>query len=236
MDGSLILSCFFKALGQLDDPRFLRVTGLGIVLALALLAGLGVGLAVLADAILPHSLTLPWWGTVPLRPALWGWAAALLTMGLSVILMVPVAAMMSGLFLDRVADAVEAEHYPGLPPAAPQPMLRSVGANLSFAALVLVANLLALFVYLLSGPFAPLVFVALNGWLLGREYFDLAATRRLGPGPARAMRRANAGTVWVAGMLMCAPLAVPVANLLVPVIGAATFTHLFHALWREGRV
>jgi uncharacterized protein involved in cysteine biosynthesis len=228
----VILSSVFKALGQLDDPRFLRVLGLGIALSLALLAAFGTGLALLADAALPHSLALPWVGTIPLRPSLWGWAAGLLTLGLSVILMVPVAAMMSGLFLDRVADAVEDRHYPGLPAAPPTPILASLMANLSFAALVLVANLLGLLLYLVSGPFAPLVFVALNGWLLGREYFDVAAARRLGPGPARALRRANAGTVWVTGMLMCAPLAVPALNLLVPVLGAATFTHLFHALWR----
>jgi CysZ protein len=228
----VILPSLVKALGQLDDPRFLRVLGLGVALALVLLAGMGAGLGLLADAILPDSLSLPWIGTVPLRPSLWGWAAALLTLGLSVILMVPVAAMMSGLFLDRVADAVEDRHYPALPPATPVPVLQSLGANLSFAALVLAANLIGLLLYLLSGPFAPLVFVALNGWLLGREYFDVAATRRLDPGAARALRRANAGTVWVAGMLMCLPLTVPVVNLLVPVLGAATFTHLFHALRR----
>ena len=36
-----------------------------------------------------------------------------------------------------------------------------------------------------------------------------------------------------AGALMAVPLSVPLVNLAVPVVGAATFTHLFHALRRR---
>lgn len=84
--------------------------------------------------------------------------------------------------------------------------------------------------YLLLPPLAPLIFLALNGFLLGREYFQLIAARRLGRAGARALRRRHAATIWLAGALMALPLLVPVVNLLVPVIGAATFTHLYHRL------
>jgi uncharacterized protein involved in cysteine biosynthesis len=44
------------------------------------------------------------------------------------------------------------------------------------------------------------------------------------------MLRANRGQVWLAGCLMAIPLFVPILNLVVPTLGAATFTHLYHRL------
>jgi CysZ protein len=71
--------------------------------------------------------------------------------------------------------------------------------------------------------------------LLGREYFTLVAQRRL-PGPeVAALRRRNRLAIWAAGVLMAVPLTLPLANLVVPVLGAATFTHLFHRLAAAGR-
>jgi uncharacterized protein involved in cysteine biosynthesis len=86
-----------------------------------------------------------------------------------------------------------------------------------------------------TGPFYILVFWALNGFLLGREYFAMAAMRRLPRDQARAMRRRNFLTIWAAGILMALGLSLPLANLLVPVLGAATFTHLYHRLAASGR-
>ena len=40
---------------------------------------------------------------------------------------------------------------------------------------------------------------------------------------------------WLAGTLMAAPLSIPLVNLLVPVLGVATFTHLFHRLAERAR-
>ena len=92
------------------------------------------------------------------------------------------------------------------------------------------ANLLALLAYLLLAPLAPLIFVALNGWLLGREYFSVAALRRLSPGEAQLLRSRHTMEIWALGALVALPLAIPVVNLLVPTLGAAAFTHLFHRL------
>ena len=79
----------------------------------------------------------------------------------------------------------------------------------------------------------PVLFWSLNGYLLGREYFTLVAQRRIGRGEAKALWRANRARIWGAGILMAAPLSIPLINLLIPVFGVATFTHLFHRLNRR---
>ena len=106
------------------------------------------------------------------------------------------------------------------------------GWTLAFLGVILLANAAAFALYLLLPPFAPLIFLGLNGALLGREYVLLAARRRMGREDARRFARTHGGTVWLAGALMALPLTVPVLNLLVPVLGAATFTHLVHRLGR----
>jgi uncharacterized protein involved in cysteine biosynthesis len=76
------------------------------------------------------------------------------------------------------------------------------------------------------------VFWLVNGYLLGREYFQLVAMRRLGAAGAANLRRHFGPRIWLAGVLMAVPLSVPVLNLIVPVIGVAVFTHQFHRLAR----
>ena len=110
--------------------------------------------------------------------------------------------------------------------------IRTLVWSLGFFALLVVVNALALVVYLFSGPLAPFVFWSVNGFLLGREYFQLVAMRRIGRDGAKALRRKHGFSIFVAGLLMTIPLSIPIINLLVPVLGAATFTHQFHRLNR----
>jgi uncharacterized protein involved in cysteine biosynthesis len=95
---------------------------------------------------------------------------------------------------------------------------------------LIAANLLALILYAILTPFAPFIFWGMNGFLLGREYFTLAAMRRLGRDGARKLRAKHSTTVWLAGTLMAIPLSVPLVNLVIPIIGVATFTHIYHRL------
>lgn len=226
----MIFRAFLLSLGQLGDRRFLRVVLWGVLLSVALLAGVYAGFVALLDWVTPETLTLPIVGEVAWVQDLLGWGSLLLMIGLSVFLMVPVAAMFSGLFLEDVAHAVEARHYPGLPDLPRQPLIDSAIGAVNFFGVLVAVNLLALLLYGVVGPLAPLMFWAVNGYLLGREYFEMAATRRIGRTGAKALRKANAGRIWLAGCLMAAPLSLPFINLVIPVLGAATFTHLFHML------
>ncbi|HEY0213029.1 MAG TPA: EI24 domain-containing protein [Paenirhodobacter sp.] len=226
----MMFTSLLRGWRDLMRPGALKILILGIALALALLIALGVGLIWVLGLILPETVNLPFWGPVSWVDAAAGWMAVAIFVFASIFLMAPVASIFTGFFLDDVAGLVEREHYPDLPPVRGLGLWESLGDTLKFFGVVIAANLLALMIYPFVIPFAPFLFLGLNGYLLGREYFQMAALRRMSRADARALYERNALTVWATGALMAVPLAVPVLNLVVPVVGAAAFTHLFHQL------
>jgi CysZ protein len=226
----VIFTDFARAVAQLGDGRFLRVMGIGILLSLALLAVAYAGLLWLVQWFDPSQIALPLIGKITFLTDLLGWASLFFMLFLSMFLMIPVASAITALFLDDVAQAVEDRHYPHLPTVGRVPFWQGLVETVNFLGVLIAANLLALALAAFL-PFAwPLIFWLMNGWLLGREYFLIAALRRENRMVAKGLVRANAGQIWFAGCLMMLPLTVPVVNLLIPVLGAATFTHLYHRL------
>ena len=225
-----LIGDFLRAVSQLGDGRFLGVLLKALGLTIALLIGITVA-AVWALALLPDPLfTLPVIGAVSI-PVLGAQGLALGGMLIaSSFLMFPVAAVFVGMFLDQIADAVEARHYPGLPETRRPGLVEGLTVGLGFAGTIIVANLIALIFYILFAPAAPLIFYALNGYLLGREFFQMVAIRHIGPSEARDLRRRHWLRVWLAGLLMAVPLSIPIVNLLIPILGVATVTHQYHRL------
>lgn len=226
----LIFSSFFAALGQLGDRRFLKVLGLGVALTLALLVGAYAGLLWLIEAMVGPEAYVPLIGEVTWLNDLLSGASFIFMLVLSIFLMVPVASAITSLFLEDVARAVEDEHYPGLPPVARVSFGDGLRDTLNFLGVLILANTLALILYAIFSPIALFIFWGLNGFLLGREYFTLVAMRRLGRVGAIKLRKQHRATIWAAGVLMAAPLSIPLINLFVPILGAATFTHLYHGM------
>ena len=226
----MILNSFFKALGQMGDRRFRRVLWLGVLLTIALLVAAYAGFLWVLDAWLGETVTLPGGYEIRWLDDLLTFSSVFLMLALSVFLMVPVASAITSMFLDEVAQAVEDCHYPNLPPVPGVPFYDALKDTVNFLGVIIAANVVALVVYALFPPAAVFIFWALNGFLLGREYFTLAAMRRIGRPAAKVLRRKHAGAIWLAGILMAMPLSIPLINLVIPILGAATFTHIFHAL------
>lgn len=226
----MILDAAFRALAQMGDRRFQGPLWRGIGLTAAALVAMAWLVIWGAGWLVGDSVTLPWIGTVTWLDNAASLAALPVVLLLSVFLMVPVASAVTSLFLDDVAQAVEDRHYPALGPASPPGVMEGLRDSLGFLGTLLLANLVALVLYLVFAPLAPFIFWGLNGFLLGREYFTLAAARRLPRAEVRRLRRRHLLTIWAGGVLMAVPLTVPLVNLLVPVLGAATFTHIFHRL------
>lgn len=226
----MIINAFLKALGQLTDSRFLGVLGLGVGLTIGLLVAFYAAFVLFIGWMLPESFALPWIGEITWVDNALAVAGIPLMLLLSIFLMVPVASAFMGIFIDRVAGAVEDRHYTGLPPARGLSIGEALVDVAKFLAVLVGVNLVALILYLLFAPLAPLLFWGVNGVLLGREYGQMVALRYESAAGAAAFRKRHRPTLFAAGVLMTVPLTIPVVNLLVPILGAATFTHLYHML------
>ena len=217
-----------RAWDDLLRPQILRLLLIGVALTILLFVVLQAGAFWLVRLVTPGSLTLPWIGTIDIGNALsWGSLALFPVMGF--FLMAPVAAAFSGIFAENVAERVEAIHYPDNP-GQPLDMVEGLLDSLGVIGAVLGVAVLSLLVTPLLGPLAPVLFYGANGWLLGREFFQMAARRHLHAPQATEMRRAHGLTITGTGVMIAVLLTVPVLNIAVPVLAAAAFTHLFHLI------
>lgn len=230
-----LIGDFLRAIAQITDSRFLGVLlkalGLTIGLLLAMVAGAG-----WLASFIPTDLG-EWWliGKVELPTQGIQTLAAGAVLIASSFLMIPVAAMFVGLFLDQIADAVEAKHYPDLPEPKRSGVIEDLGNSVRFLLTLIGLNLIAMIFALIFFPLAAFIFWGLNGYLLGREYFELVAARHLPAMEAAKLRKQNFWRTWLAGILMVFPLVIPIMNLIVPVLGVATITHQFHRRWSAER-
>ncbi len=216
-----MLSAAFTAFGQVFSPLLRGVLLKSIALAIVLVVVMAIGL----NAALQHMATLPY---------AWLDTLVAIVVGLGFVfgglyLTPAVSSLVASLFLDDVAEKVERASYPADPVGRAQPVGRSILYSLRFFAIVLAVNLVALALLLVPGVNVVIFFLA-NAYLLGREYFELAAMRYSSPEEARALRQANAVTVFIAGMLIAPLLLVPVLNLITPVFGTAFMVHLHKRL------
>lgn len=222
----------FKALAQIFDRRFRRVVFRSIGLAILLLAGFIWGGSWLIDFLLPLDVNLPFIGQITIDNGS-GWVSGGILTLIALFAILPVSAVIVGVFLEEIAGAVEAKSYSHLPPARDIPTGEVIREILSFLVLIIVVNALALVIYVAISFLAPIVFWLANGLLIGREYFHLIAIRRLPRKEAAALRRSARLGNWFMGVLIAIPLSIPILGLIVPVLGVAIFTHRFHRLTKN---
>ncbi|WP_270728342.1 EI24 domain-containing protein [Shimia sp. Alg240-R146] len=227
---TVVLGSFTAALSQLGDPRFRRVMFKGVGLSIALLVAVNFGFFHLISWLGGVAETQDFFGNFSWVLNIFTGTAIAGMLVLSFFLMMPVASLFASIFLDEVAAAVEVRHYSHLPKMANVPFSEGLKDGVNHFGVVVFANVVALVIYAFFPPFALFIFWGLNGFLLGREYFTLAAMRHLGRDGAKRLRNKHGGTIWLAGTLMAMPLSIPLINLVIPILGAATFTHLFHRL------
>lgn len=212
-----MLKAAVLALGDLLSPAFRGV----LLKAVGLTLGLFVAVFLAAEFAIEKLTHLPW-----------PWAQSLLEVGAGLALLVaffflmaPVTAMFAGVFLDGIAARVEALHYPQDRPGEPLPTRLALITGVQFGLLVLAVDLAAL--PLVFTGIGAAVLVAINAYLISREYFEMAAMRHMPIAEARALRREHAPQVMFAGLLPALAALVPLLNILVPLFATAYFTHIF---------
>ena len=222
-----MLQALIRSLAQLSDPRIRRVIWRSLLLS----ATLVVALWGLVWIILAYVELVPWGWFDWIIDLIGGFAA----LGLMIILLPAIIGIVSSFFLEEVARAVEDRYYPGIVPAREQGLGEAIVVGLRFFGVTILLNLLILPVYALP-VINAFVFYGLNGYLIGREYFELAALRRLDAATTNRLRRAYRLRVGFAGVVIVFILYIPVVNLLVPVLATAFMVHIFENLHRSADI
>lgn len=227
-----MLDAAVKALSQLLSPPFRAVLLKSAGLALVLIVLIGIGL---------HQL-LAWLATAgtdwlesvlgasahtPLSILSWilSIAAGLGVVVGSVLLMPAVTALVGSFFVDEIALEVEHAHYPTEPVGRPPPAMRSLIEGIKTALLAVLVYLVAV-PFLLFAGFGAVIFFLATAYLLGREYFELAAMRYHPVTDAKRLRKMHKGTVFVAGLLIATFVAIPIVNLAAPLFAMALMVHV----------
>jgi len=219
-----MVTAFLRALSALSVPQMRRVVALSLGLAVLTFAVLWLAVA----ATLYNTALFDW------RPLNWlvNLLGGLGVLVLSWLLFPAIVTLIMSFYLERVAATVEALDYPGRSPPRRQPIVEMLVVMLRLTGLTLLLNLVALPVYLLAPGINLILFLALNGYLLGRGYFEVVALRRLDAGEARVVRRRFAGRIFLGGVVIAGLFALPLVNLVAPVIATAFMLHIFEALPR----
>ncbi len=217
----MLLVAFFKAVEQLSDPALRRIMWRGF------------GWSAMLFILL---LVLAWWGLSHLTVFGIGWidwiVAGMGGLGavfLTAVLFPGAMIAVQGLLLDDAAEAVERRHYPEVA-AKPAPLGESLNAALRLAIFAVLLNLIALPFYIFLPFFAPFIYYSLNGYLFGREYFEVVALRRMDPMATKAMRHNHRTTLFLAGVAIAGLFSIPVLGWFMPAVAAAFMVHVFESL------
>jgi CysZ protein len=227
-----MLEAAIKALTDMIQPPLRAVLVKSVLLALAVIAVIGIALQRVLSSLAESGAT---WAeqTSGFAPhAAWtaiAWFLSIMaTLGIvtgALFLMPAVTNFVGSFFVDDVADAVEREHYPAEPAGRALPILTAVIEGAKFALLSLVVYFVALPFVLFAGFGVLILFVA-NAYLLGRNFFELAAMRFYPAAEAKALRKRNALYVFVAGMVIAVFVSIPIVNLATPVFAMAFMVHI----------
>lgn len=218
----VMIGAFGKTLSQIFSKPFRSILWRSLGMTLLLLVTLGaVGL----------------WGTGYIPNLGIGWADTIIDVLIDaavivglIFLVIPVTAIFIPLFLDEVGQAVEERHFPASIGPRKQGIIEGLWLGIKGLFVLLAVNLVALpLVFLLPG-FGFVIFLVVNGFLLGREFFEAAAVRHYPPAQIKQLRKRHSGRVFIAGMAVAALLAIPIVNILVPLFGTAFMVHVLQGV------
>ena len=227
-----MLDAAAKALAQMFTPALRAVLLKAVGLALILIVIVGIVLQRFLSALAEHGATWAEQSSGFAPHAAWqalAWVLSIMaSLGIvtgALFLMPTITAFVGSFFVDEIAEKVERQYYPAEPAGRALPLFRALLEGIKIALLTLLVYFCALPFILFAGLGVIVLFLA-NSYLLGREYFELAAMRFRPPHEAKAMRKANAAYVFLCGMAIAVFVSIPVLNLATPIFATAFMVHI----------
>ena len=222
-----MISAFAKAIAQLPEPSFRKVFLKSFIVTLAIFILVGA----LSGAAVEYL-----WSTYDLWFSGWvSGATGTMTFVVALWLFSPAAAtvVITTFFMGEILEAVEKKHYPHDIPGQDLPIGQEIYVALRFLAVMIVLNSVMLVPYLvLSLVFGIgfLAYFALNGYLMGREYFEAVAHRYFDIASAKELRQRARGRIFFAGATVALLFTIPVVNFFAPIIAPVAMIHIFKGI------
>ena len=220
-----MINLFLISFSQLPDPAFRRV----IIKAILLSVFVFVFLATIVWFVLSETNFFTFWLFEAFADIFGGITAIVIAW----LLFPTLASFFITLFLEDIVEAVESRHYPDtLLEKINNPSATFIN-SLRFTAIALLLNILAIPFYFFTIWFPPMgifVFYCLNGYLLGREYFELVALRHIKMEDIPSIRQSHRWQLFLFGSVTTFLFTIPIINFLAPILGVTGMTHFFRKL------
>jgi CysZ protein len=212
-----MISLFIKSFQTLKQPYFLRYV---ILAALFTIIGFSCLMGGVTFALkLTHLVKMVWLDKI--IDVVLGAGTVWLSWFLFP-LMMPLIAVFLG---DALAAKIDEQDY-DVKDTPSMPLMPQIVGALRFMVASIGWNILAL-VLLIFPPFWLVGYYLINGWLLGRDFFETVAVRHALPEEAERLRKNNRLKILLVGAGLVLLSNIPVMNLTVPFIAVAVMVHLF---------
>ena len=148
---------------------------------------------------------------------------------LLVLLLPTLVGLIASIMLESICRSVELVYYPHLPKAQGQNLYTGVLVGLKFTGTMIVLNIIFLPLMVIPPVYIFASWV-LNSYLLGREFFELVAYRRLDKVNVNRMYKKFRFTLIGYGLVIAFISIIPVINFIVPLFGTAVMLHAFQRI------
>ncbi len=157
-----------------------------------------------------------------------GWMIGILTGVVGWFILPVLTVLIAGMFQETVIHRVELAYYPEALRKEPPKFWPDVRHDIKFTLWALFLNIIILPLYFFGIGF--IASIILNGYLLGREFFESAAGYHLGKPQAKAISTQNRFVIFLGGLVITLMALIPFLNLFVPIIAVVWMVHVYHKL------
>jgi CysZ protein len=216
----------FKALlssvGELKDPFFWKIVTVCLLLTSILFAMFFGTLGIIVDSYLADS----WFSWII------EWVGGALTLIMAYFLFPLTFPLITAMFLDAIASHVEKKHYREEKDIKLATFKRTIVPTIKFVLLSLTVNIICFPLY-----FTPVIgifaYFIINGYLYGREYFQMIGLRYHDEKELKILRKGNKIALWVAGVLIVIGFTTPFVNLCAPIFATIFAVHNYHHMLKK---
>ncbi len=221
-----MLKSLLKSLAIFGDSFFWKIIFLSMLISLSILTIFWYGIGYILIDIEFNSWWLSWLDWT--MDGLVTWLGPIVAIALSYFLFPITFPLITLIFLNPIVLYLEKKYYPESTSTINAPtFMQSLPSTIKFTLTALVLNIVALPFYLIP-VVNVVVYFSLNGYLFGREYYEMISLRYLSVQDMKKVRLENAIKIMKAGLVITGIFITPFLNIVAPIVATVLMVHLYH--------